>query len=39
MGIFENRSGMYFLYMSSGSAKNSHLQQVIVELDTIPVEL
>ena len=26
MAVFENRSGAYFLYVSSGSAENRHLQ-------------
>ncbi len=26
MAAFENRSGAYFLYVSSGSAENPHLQ-------------
>ncbi len=26
MAVFENRSGAYFVYVSSGSAKNRHLQ-------------
>ncbi len=26
MAVFENRSGTYFVYVSSGSAENPHLQ-------------
>ncbi len=26
MAVFETRSGAYFLYVSSGSAENRHLQ-------------
>ncbi len=26
MAVFENRSGAYFMYVSSGSAENPHLQ-------------
>ncbi len=26
MAVFENRSGAYFVYVSSGSAENRHLQ-------------
>ncbi len=26
MAVFENRSGAYFMYVSSGSAENRHLQ-------------
>ncbi len=26
MAVFENRSGAYFLYVSSGRAENRHLQ-------------
>ncbi len=29
MAVFENRSGAYFLYVSSGSAENRHLQAAL----------
>ncbi len=30
MAVFENRSGAYFMYVSSGSAENPHLQAAMV---------
>ncbi|MBB2972601.1 hypothetical protein FHU14_003123 [Mesorhizobium sp. RMAD-H1] len=29
MAVFENRSGVYFQYMSTGSAEKHHLQHAL----------